>query len=29
MDDWEEEDLANYRGTEYIGKLGLEQAYER
>ncbi|WP_310385069.1 penicillin-binding protein 2 [Roseateles sp.] len=29
MDDWEEEDFANYRGTEYIGKLGLEQAYER
>ncbi len=29
MDDWEEEELANYRGTEYIGKLGLEQAYER
>jgi penicillin-binding protein 2 len=29
MDDWEEEDLANYRGTEYIGKLGLEQSYER
>ncbi|MFG6412364.1 penicillin-binding protein 2 [Roseateles sp. DC23W] len=29
MDDWEEEDIANYRGTEYIGKLGLEQAYER
>ena len=29
MDDWEEEDIANYRGTEYIGKLGLEQNYER
>lgn len=29
MDDWEEEDIANYRGTEYIGKLGLEQAYEK
>jgi penicillin-binding protein 2 len=29
MDDWEEEDVANYRGTEYIGKLGLEQAYEK
>ncbi|MFN3862081.1 MAG: penicillin-binding protein 2, partial [Roseateles sp.] len=29
MEDWEEEDLANYRGTEYIGKLGLEQSYER
>ncbi len=29
MDDWPEEDISNYRGTEYIGKLGLEQAYER
>lgn len=29
MEDWSEEELANYRGTEYIGKLGLEQAYER
>ena len=29
MDDWDEEDIANYRGTEYIGKLGLEQNYER
>ncbi|MDC8785648.1 penicillin-binding protein 2 [Roseateles koreensis] len=29
MDDWEEEDIANYRGTEYIGKLGIEQSYER
>jgi penicillin-binding protein 2 len=29
MDDWEEEDIANYRGTEVIGKLGLEQAYEK
>ncbi|MCE4538605.1 penicillin-binding protein 2 [Pelomonas sp. P7] len=29
MDEWDEEDLANYRGTEYIGKLGLEQAYEK
>jgi len=29
MDEWEEEDIANYRGTEYIGKLGLEQSYER
>jgi penicillin-binding protein 2 len=28
MEEWEEEDIANYRGTEYIGKLGLEQAYE-
>ena len=29
MDDWSEEDLGNYKGTEYIGKLGLEQSYER
>lgn len=29
MQDWEDEDIANYRGTEYIGKLGLEQSYER
>jgi penicillin-binding protein 2 len=28
MDDWEEDRQANYRGTEYIGKLGLEQKYE-
>ncbi len=27
-DDWSDEDLANYRGTEYIGKLGVEQSYE-
>jgi penicillin-binding protein 2 len=29
MEDWDEETQANYRGTEYIGKLGLEQAYEK
>ena len=29
MNDWEDEELANYRGTEYIGKLGVEQKYER
>ena len=29
MDDWEEEDQGNYKGTEYIGKLGLEQSYEK
>ena len=29
MQDWEEEDQGNYKGTEYIGKLGLEQSYER
>ncbi|WOB08506.1 penicillin-binding protein 2 [Piscinibacter gummiphilus] len=28
MEDWEEEKLDNYRGTEYIGKLGVEQSYE-
>jgi penicillin-binding protein 2 len=28
MDDWPDERVANYRGTEYIGKLGLEQRYE-
>jgi len=25
---WADDDLANYRGTEFIGKLGLEQQYE-
>ncbi|MFY9458818.1 MAG: penicillin-binding protein 2, partial [Aquabacterium commune] len=29
MEDWPDEDQANYRGTEYIGKLGIEQSYER
>jgi penicillin-binding protein 2 len=29
MQDWEDEDQGNYKGTEYIGKLGLEQKYER
>ena len=29
MDDWPDEDQANYRGTEYIGKMGIEQSYER
>jgi penicillin-binding protein 2 len=29
MDDWQEEDRANYRGTDYIGKLGIEQSYEK
>ena len=28
IEEWEEEAQANYRGTEYIGKLGLEQRYE-
>ncbi len=29
MDDWDDEVLANYRGTDVIGKLGLEQHYEQ
>jgi penicillin-binding protein 2 len=29
MEDWADEDQANYRGTEYIGKLGVEQSYEK
>ena len=29
MDEWEDEDQGNYKGTEYIGKLGLEQSYEK
>jgi penicillin-binding protein 2 len=29
MEDWADEDQANYRGTEYIGKLGIEQSYEK
>ena len=29
MEDWEDEDRANYRGTDHIGKLGIEQSYER
>jgi penicillin-binding protein 2 len=28
MEDWPDERTANYRGTEHIGKLGLEQRYE-
>ena len=28
MDDWSDEAQGNYKGTEYIGKLGLEQSYE-
>src|SRR6185437_7532385 len=27
-DTWSDDDLANYRGTDYIGKLGVEQSYE-
>ncbi|MDB5860979.1 MAG: pbp2, partial [Ramlibacter sp.] len=29
MEDWPEEEQANYRGTEYIGKLGVEQSFEQ
>ena len=29
MEEWDDEVLANYRGTEVIGKLGLEQRYEQ
>ena len=29
MEDWDDDVLANYRGTEVIGKLGLEQHYEQ
>jgi penicillin-binding protein 2 len=29
MEEWEEEEQGNYKGTEYIGKLGLEQSYEK
>jgi penicillin-binding protein 2 len=27
-DNWSDDDLANYRGTDYVGKLGVEQNYE-
>jgi len=29
MEDWDEEEQANYKGTDYIGKLGVEQSYEK
>ena len=29
MEDWEDAEQGNYKGTEYIGKLGLEQSYEK
>ncbi len=29
MEDWSDEDQGNYRGTEYIGKLGVEQSFEK
>lgn len=28
MEEWPDDVLANYRGTDYIGKLGVEQSYE-
>jgi penicillin-binding protein 2 len=28
MEDWDDAEQGNYKGTEYIGKLGLEQSYE-
>jgi penicillin-binding protein 2 len=28
IEDWDDERQANYKGTDYIGKLGLEQSYE-
>ncbi len=29
MEDWPESEQSNYRGTDYIGKLGVEQSYEK
>ena len=29
MQEWDEADISNYMGTEYIGKLGVEQKYEK
>ena len=29
IESWPDEDRANYRGTDYIGKLGIEQFYEK
>jgi penicillin-binding protein 2 len=29
IEDWPESEQGNYKGTEYIGKLGIEQKYER
>jgi penicillin-binding protein 2 len=29
MEEWPEDDQTNYNGTEYIGKLGVEQAFEK
>ncbi|GAC1527087.1 MAG: penicillin-binding protein 2 [Ramlibacter sp.] len=29
QEDWSDEDQSNYRGTEYMGKLGVEHSFER
>lgn len=29
IDNWDDDEKGNYRGTDYIGKLGIEQSYER
>jgi penicillin-binding protein 2 len=29
MEDWPDDEQSNYRGTEYIGKLGIEQSFEK
>ena len=29
QEDWSDDDQANYRGTDYIGKLGVEQSFEK
>jgi penicillin-binding protein 2 len=29
IEEWDEAEQGNYKGTEYIGKLGLEQSYEK
>ena len=29
MEDWPDEEQSNYRGTDYIGKLGVEQSFEQ
>ena len=29
MEDWDDEEIANYKGTDHIGKLGVEQSYEK
>jgi penicillin-binding protein 2 len=29
MEEWDDDDLDNYKGTEYIGKLGIEPRYEK